>query len=150
MLDEPTNDLDTETLTVLEDVLDGWPGSLIVVSHDRYFLERTCDDMWALRDGRLTHLTGGIEQYLQHEPMTPVPAATRPSGGDTRAARKELARLEREMTKLAGRIETIHAAMAQSATDPQALIQLGKDLAATEDELRVTEERWLEMAEQAD
>lgn len=62
MLDEPTNDLDTETLTVLEDVLDGWPGSLIVVSHDRYFLERVCDDVWELADGRVAHLPGGVEQ----------------------------------------------------------------------------------------
>jgi ATP-binding cassette subfamily F protein uup len=66
VLDEPTNDLDVETLAVIEDVLDSWPGSLVVVSHDRYFLERTCDDLYALLgDGRLQHLPRGVEQYLE-------------------------------------------------------------------------------------
>ncbi len=66
LLDEPTNDLDIDTLTALEDLLDGWPGTLVVVSHDRYFLERVCDDVYALPgDGGLRHLPGGIEQYLQ-------------------------------------------------------------------------------------
>jgi ATP-binding cassette subfamily F protein uup len=66
VLDEPTNDLDVETLAVIEDVLDSWPGSLVVVSHDRYFLERTCDDLYALLgDGQLRHLPRGVEQYLE-------------------------------------------------------------------------------------
>ncbi len=66
VLDEPTNDLDVETLAVIEDVLDSWPGTLVVVSHDRYFLERTCDDLYALLgDGRLRHLPRGVEQYLE-------------------------------------------------------------------------------------
>ncbi len=65
LLDEPTNDLDIDTLTVLEDFLDGWPGTLFVVSHDRYFLERVCDHIWALPgDGTFTMLTGGVEDYL--------------------------------------------------------------------------------------
>src|SRR5205823_3375273 len=65
LLDEPTNDLDVETLTELEDLLDGWPGSLVVVSHDRYFLERVTDHVIALlRDGELSYLSGGIEEYL--------------------------------------------------------------------------------------
>ncbi|MCU0294976.1 MAG: ATP-binding cassette domain-containing protein, partial [Candidatus Nanopelagicales bacterium] len=87
MLDEPTNDLDTETLTVLEDVLDSWPGTLVVVSHDRYFLERVCDDLWALWDGTLQHLPGGIDQYLGRE-SSPV-VESKPKAGDSRAARKE-------------------------------------------------------------
>ena len=66
LLDEPTNDLDIDTLTALEDLLDGWPGTLVVVSHDRYFVERVCDDVFALPgDGGLRHLPGGVEQYLQ-------------------------------------------------------------------------------------
>ena len=65
LLDEPTNDLDIDTLTALEDLLDGWPGTLVAVSHDRYFVERVCDDVFALPgDGSLRHLPGGIEQYL--------------------------------------------------------------------------------------
>ncbi|SDS41231.1 ATP-binding cassette, subfamily F, uup [Nocardioides scoriae] len=67
LLDEPTNDLDIETLNVLEDFLDAWPGTLVVVSHDRYFLERVTDSTWALMgDGTLSMLPGGIEQYLEH------------------------------------------------------------------------------------
>lgn len=146
MLDEPTNDLDTETLTVLEDVLDGWPGSLIVVSHDRYFLERVCDDMWALVDGRLTHLPGGVDQYLQREKRVEA-ASAKQAGGDTRAARKELARLEREMTKASAQIDRIHAEMAAAATDGDALVGLGRQLAVAEADLEQLEQRWLEAAE---
>jgi ATP-binding cassette subfamily F protein uup len=66
LLDEPTNDLDVETLTALEDLLDGWPGSLLVVSHDRYFLERVTDHVQALLgDGRLVMLPGGVTEYLE-------------------------------------------------------------------------------------
>ncbi|MGH3615987.1 MAG: ATP-binding cassette domain-containing protein, partial [Pseudonocardia sp.] len=65
LLDEPTNDLDVDTLANLEDLLDGWPGTLVVVSHDRYLVERVCDTVVALLgDGKLTHLPGGIEEYL--------------------------------------------------------------------------------------
>ncbi len=65
LLDEPTNDLDTDTLTAFEDLLDGWPGTLVVVSHDRYFVERVCDDVYALTArGGIRHVPGGIEQYL--------------------------------------------------------------------------------------
>ena len=65
-LDEPTNDLDVDTLTELEDLLDGWPGSLVLVSHDRYFLERVTDHVLALLgDGRLSYLPGGIDEYLR-------------------------------------------------------------------------------------
>ena len=81
LLDEPTNDLDIDTLTALEDLLDGWPGTLVVVSHDRYFVERVCDDVYALGDGGIRHLPGGIEQYVTvrraAEPAEP-PAAPRP------------------------------------------------------------------------
>lgn len=148
MLDEPTNDLDTETLTVLEDVLDGWPGSLIVVSHDRYFLERVCDDVWELTDGHVTHLPGGVEQYLASPPPAPVTTA-RPSGGDTRAARKELARIERELGRAQARVEDIHARMAEASTDGEALVGLGKELAQAEQDVSDLEERWLEAAEAA-
>ena len=80
LLDEPTNDLDTDTLTALEDLLDSWPGTLVVVSHDRYFLERTCDTVWSLfGDGRLTMLVGGVEEYLRRRAET----AGLPSAGTT-------------------------------------------------------------------
>jgi ABC transport system ATP-binding/permease protein len=64
LLDEPTNDLDVETLAEVEDVLDGWAGTLVVVSHDRWFLERVCDDLYAVVDGTLRHLPGGVDEYL--------------------------------------------------------------------------------------
>lgn len=66
LLDEPTNDLDIDTLQELESLLDSWPGTLVVISHDRYLIERICDSTWALfGDGKLTNLPGGIEQYLE-------------------------------------------------------------------------------------
>ncbi len=71
LLDEPTNDVDTEMLTATEDLLDSWAGTLIVVSHDRYLLERITDQQYAILDGRLRHLPGGIDEYLrlQHIPL---------------------------------------------------------------------------------
>jgi ATP-binding cassette subfamily F protein uup len=148
MLDEPTNDLDTETLTVLEDVLDGWPGSLIVVSHDRYFLERVCDDVWSIGQGRLRHLPGGVDEYLARpEPVLPTGART--GGGDTRAARKELARLDRDLDRAHKRVDVIHAQMAGAATDPTRLVELGDALRRAESDLAAIEDRWLEVADSA-
>jgi ATP-binding cassette subfamily F protein uup len=150
LLDEPTNDLDTETLTVLEDVLDRWPGSLVVVSHDRYFLERTCDDVWALRDGRITHLPGGIDEYLQRPPGQPAASTARARSGDTRAARREIVRVERAMAKAQSRIAGLHAQMEQAATDPQRLVDLGQQLKAAQSDLEDLEEQWLLAAEAAE
>lgn len=65
LLDEPGNDLDTDMLTILEDCLDSWPGTLLMISHDRYLMERVCDDLYSLREGKLYHLPGGIEEYLE-------------------------------------------------------------------------------------
>lgn len=105
-LDEPTNDLDIETLTQLEDLLDGWPGSMVVISHDRYFLERTTDRTFALLgDATLRMLPRGIDEYLERrravvEAAAPAPAAAKPKGGgDSRAAKKELQRIERQLDK---------------------------------------------------
>ena len=111
LLDEPTNDLDIDTLTALEDLLDGWPGTLVVVSHDRYFVERVCDNVYALTgDGSIRHLPGGIEQYLDAAPpgrgrrvAKPPRAKAVPNQAVVRAARKEVARLERALEKLGDR-----------------------------------------------
>ena len=65
ILDEPTNDVDTDMLAAMEDLLDSWPGTLIVVSHDRYLLERVTDQQYAMLDGRLRHLPGGVDEYLR-------------------------------------------------------------------------------------
>ena len=82
LLDEPTNDLDIDTLTALEDLLDGWPGTLVVVSHDRYFVERVCDDVYALiGDGGSATCPGGIEQYLELRRARPRRRRRRPRRG---------------------------------------------------------------------
>src|SRR6201999_4448019 len=83
LLDEPTNDVDTDMLAATEDLLDSWPGTLIVVSHDRYLLERVTDQQYAILDGRLRHLPGGIDEYLRLASEVTVeraaPAAARSS-----------------------------------------------------------------------
>ena len=84
LLDEPTNDLDIDTLNVLEDFLDGWPGTLVVVSHDRYFLERVTDSVWALLgDGQISMLPRGVDEYLERRAAEPAPPAE-PAGGAER------------------------------------------------------------------
>jgi ATP-binding cassette subfamily F protein uup len=159
VLDEPTNDLDIDTLTALEDLLDGWPGTLIVVSHDRYFVERVCDDVYALMgDGGLRHLPGGIEQYLALRHAAEAAAAPAPpaeprragAGGVAREARKEVARLERALDKLADRETQLHEDMAAAATDHDRLRALQSDLAALSAERDDLEAAWLEASEAAE
>jgi len=152
LLDEPTNDLDIDTLNALEDLLDSWPGTLIVVSHDRYLVERVCDNVWALMgDGKVTMLTGGIEEYLERRRTTaaaPVPAKTTAKQGDSRAAKKELAKLERQVAKLETKEAQLHAALAEHATDYERVASLDaelRDVRAQRDEL---EEAWLHLSEQ--
>ena len=90
LLDEPTNDLDIETLTEFEDLLDDWPGTLVVVSHDRYFLERVTEHVVALLgDGRLSFLGGGVDEYLDRVPGRPRYA--RGSPGRSRPGRSAAA-----------------------------------------------------------
>ncbi|TCO58409.1 ABC-F family ATP-binding cassette domain-containing protein [Actinocrispum wychmicini] len=155
LLDEPTNDLDIDTLQQLEDLLDSWPGTLVVVSHDRYLVERVCDEVYALfGDGRAKHLPGGIDEYLSRRVATVAPApvkAPKPksSAADQRATGKELARLERALDKLTKREAELHTALAEAATDPDRLLQLDaqlRDLLKEKDEV---EERWLEIADSA-
>jgi ABC transport system ATP-binding/permease protein len=158
LLDEPTNDLDIDTLTALEDLLDGWPGTLVVVSHDRYFVERVCDDVYGLLgDGGIRHLPGGIDQYLQLRsaaapPDVPPAAAARapgapPPGAVLRAARKEIARLERELDRAAAREAELHAAMAAAATDFARLGELQADLDALTARREALEAAWLQTSE---
>ncbi|HEY5194850.1 MAG TPA: ABC-F family ATP-binding cassette domain-containing protein [Solirubrobacteraceae bacterium] len=131
LLDEPTNDLDIDTLTALEDLLDGWPGTLVVVSHDRYFVERVCDNVHAITAaGGVRHVPGGIDQYLQERSGATDPPASRSSarrdatskaerdasglakndlspGATVRATRKETQRSERDAKRLEREIEKI-------------------------------------------
>ncbi|HEY7598060.1 MAG TPA: ATP-binding cassette domain-containing protein, partial [Actinophytocola sp.] len=158
LLDEPTNDLDIDTLQQLEDLLDGWPGTLVVVSHDRYLVERVCDAVYALLgDGRVTHLPGGIEEYLARRdavlrpppsPSPPKPAVS--AAASQRAARKELARLERRLEALSAREASLHAALAEAATDADRLLELDAELREVVAEKSSVEERWLDIADLAE
>jgi ABC transport system ATP-binding/permease protein len=188
LLDEPTNDLDIDTLTALEDLLDGWPGTLVVVSHDRYFVERVCDRTVALLgDGGLRDLPGGIDEYLALRRRADGPGvrpggasgAARPGGGgpaanrsgategsaahgtgasaadgspaagaaEQRAARKEMARIEKQLDRVADREERLHVALADAATDYTRLAGLEAELRDVEQEKERLEERWLVLGE---
>jgi ABC transport system ATP-binding/permease protein len=159
LLDEPTNDLDIETLTEFEDLLDGWPGTLVVVSHDRYFLERVTEHVVALLgDGKLSFLGGGIDEYLDRirtaragssggpQPVTAVPAAPKSSAAEERNARKELQRLERQLDRLSVREAELTDQLAANAADYERLTSLGADLRAVQAEKSELEDRWLTVA----
>ena len=177
LLDEPTNDLDIDTLNVVEDFLDGWPGTLVVVSHDRYFLERVTDSVWALMgDGQISMLPNGVDQYLQSRrdganvPQKPAetapvpagdrrdganvpqnPAETAPvsqrakvGGAEERAARKTIARIDKQLKRIASREARLSEEMATHAADHEKLAALSTeahDLALEKEQLEV---EWLE------
>jgi ATP-binding cassette subfamily F protein uup len=164
LLDEPTNDLDVDTLTELEDLLDGWPGSLVVVSHDRYFMERVADHVVALLgDGKLSFLAGGVDEYLdRRHPHPPAQEPTRtvaglaPRGGprsggggarERRSAKKELQRLERQLDRLGEREQELGEELAARASDYAALTELGGQLREVQAEKARLEEEWLAVAE---
>ncbi len=154
LLDEPTNDLDIETLTEFEDLLDGWPGTLVVVSHDRYFLERVTEHVVALLgDGKLSFLAGGVDEYLDRiRSARNAPAHTGPATGprssaaDERTARKELQRLERQLERLSARETDLTEQLAANATDYEKLTSLGAELKSTQAEKADLEDRWLTVA----
>ncbi|CAL9442794.1 ABC-F family ATP-binding cassette domain-containing protein [Streptomyces sp. NPDC095602] len=167
-LDEPTNDLDIETLTQLEDLLDGWPGSMIVISHDRFFLERTTDRTFALLgDATLRMLPRGIDEYLERRermveaasaassagsaaaPAAAAKAAKTASAADARAAKKELQRIERQLDKISSRESTLHTQIAENATDFEKVAKLDAELRELANEREDLETRWLELAEEA-
>jgi len=157
LLDEPTNDLDVDTLTVIEDYLDSWPGTLLVVTHDRYFLERVSDISYALMgDGSCVLLPGGVDQYLESrrerssESQAPKAAAKTQSAtasAATRQAKKDLSRLEQQIARLNQQLTALHEQMAAAGSDYQRLTQLQREfelLSADKDELELA---WLEAAE---
>ncbi|WP_017976622.1 ABC-F family ATP-binding cassette domain-containing protein [Actinopolyspora halophila] len=165
VLDEPTNDLDIDTLQQLEDLLDGWPGTLVVVSHDRYLIERVCDHVVALfGDGDITHLPGGIDEYLQHrqsllesgdqnlgkqaQQESGSGKGSGQSGSEERAARKEMSRLERQLDKLSEREQNLHAELAEAANDPEQLQKLNSQLQQLRGQKDEIENKWMEIAEQ--
>jgi ATPase subunit of ABC transporter with duplicated ATPase domains len=165
ILDEPTNDLDTDMLAAIEDLLDSWPGTLLVVSHDRYLIERVTDRQLAIIDGHLRDLPRGVEQYLE---LRRVTDAARSAGAETprtraagratkseslsgaprRAAEKELSATDRRLEKLAAEIATVHERMARhDQGDYVGLGALGDELRALEASVAELETRWLELSE---
>src|SRR4051812_11101620 len=168
LLDEPTNDLDIDTLTALEDLLDSFPGTVLVVSHDRYFVDRVCDSVVALMgDGSLAALPGGVEEYLARRaageaqlrpadgagagPAPGAAAATAgPSAAEVRSARKEAARLERRLERLSAEEEKLHADLAAAATDHARVLALDARLRELLAEKDRVETDWLAAAEVAE
>ena len=159
LLDEPTNDLDIETLTVLEDFLDGWPGTLVVVSHDRYFLERVTDATYALLgDGQVSMLPRGVEEYLERRAAAlsaAVPAtgdarpgehAPQASPAQQREARKAVARLDKQLARIAERERALHDELVEHAADYERLAAVDVQLRGLTAEKHALEEQWLEAA----
>ena len=178
ILDEPGNDLDTDMLAIVEDLLDGWPGTLILVTHDRFLMERVTDSQFALIDGHLRHMPGGVDQYLKVADELDAAASARraeagPSSGGASPAssssskkaqpgaasgmsnaerqrlKKEVASLERKMDTRRARIEELEAGMFDiDPTDFAALTAQQESIAAAKDELDELEMAWLEASEQ--
>jgi ATP-binding cassette subfamily F protein uup len=162
ILDEPTNDLDTDMLAAMEDLLDTWPGSLLVVSHDRYLLERVTDNQYAVLDGAFRHLPGGVDQYLELRRSRGLSSAPRSgtriesqpttvglSGADRRAVEKELAAVERRLEKATHGIRKAKAEL--DAVDPSDYVTLGAKqsaIAELEAEAHAWEEQWLALGAQ--
>jgi ATP-binding cassette subfamily F protein uup len=168
LLDEPTNDLDVETLSQVEDLLDGWAGTVVVVSHDRWFLVRVCDVMWALPgDGSLRHLPGGVDDYLAMRRAarsvsgpsvlasatggsTSGAGSASGSAGDARAARKEMSRIERQLARIGTTENRLHDQMAEHATDHARVLALDGELRELSLEKTELEDQWMALADDVD
>ena len=159
VLDEPTNDVDTEMLAATEDLLDSWPGTLIVVSHDRYLLERVTDNQYAILDGTLRHLPGGVDQYMKLTKERPAASIQRNnpqsaengSGAASYNAQKEINAIERKLSKLTKQISGLHSTMADhDQSDFSGLGDLTARLRALESETAELEDRWLALSDHAE
>ena len=158
LLDEPTNDLDIDTLQELESLLDNWAGTLVVISHDRYLIERIADSTWALfGDGKLTNLPKGIDDYLKRRHAIaartsvpePKPESEKPrSGSEMRRLSKEMAAVERKIAKTRDQLAAVEDDMAVYATDMDQLVALGAQADELKHQLDDLETRWLELGEQ--
>lgn len=158
LMDEPTNDLDTDTLSAIEDLLDDWPGTLIVVSHDRYLLERVTDRQVAILKGKVRDLPGGVDEYLalreaqsvvnsvSHEQVSaPVSDAA-----IARTAKKTMDRVERQLTKERKNLEKVQQDMVEASLDFEKLGKLTEESNRIQQRIDQLEEEWLWAAEQAD
>ncbi len=174
ILDEPGNDLDTDMLAIVEDLLDGWPGTLILVTHDRYLMERVTDSQYAIIDGRLRHVAGGVDEYLRlvaaaHDGTEGAARAGRtaaaaasaaessgagpqPSGlsnAERQRLRREVSSLERKMESRRAKLEELEAALTQiDPTDYTALVAKQAEIDAERAEIDGLETAWLEASEQ--
>jgi len=156
LLDEPTNDFDIETLTELEDLLDSFGGTLIVISHDRYFLERVCDRfVGLLGDGELRDLPRGVDQYLEDRARSLKGGSSQgekkvSSAQTERLLKKDLARVERQIAKAREKLVALKSQQNEASSDANRLIEIAADVASTEAELAQREEEWLEITLQLD
>jgi ATPase subunit of ABC transporter with duplicated ATPase domains len=168
ILDEPTNDLDTDMLAAIEDLLDTYPGTLLVVSHDRYMLERVTDQQYAVIDGGLRHLPRGVDEYLElrakqqagqstvakttgpTDAASGAPAKKTPSlaGAELRNAQKEFAAAGRKLEKLAAEITALHEKLAlHDQSDYTGLGVLSGKVQDNQAQIATLEVRWLELSE---
>ena len=152
LLDEPTNDFDIETLTELEDLLDSYGGTLIVISHDRYFLERVCDRfVGLLGDKKVRDLPRGVDEYLEQraDALSLVSTTTKEkkssNAAEQRQLKKDLVRLERQMEKCSAAIAALTAEQESSAFDAERLIAIAAELAVLSKEATKLEEEWLQV-----
>jgi ATP-binding cassette subfamily F protein uup len=151
LLDEPTNDFDIETLTELEDLLDSFGGTLIVISHDRYFLERVCDRfVGLLGDGQLRDLPRGVDQYLEDRAKSLSPQTSSGTGKVSNAAqqrtlKKDLTRVERQIEKAREKLAALKSEQDTASFDAQRLTEIASEIASLESELATREEEWLEI-----
>jgi ATP-binding cassette subfamily F protein uup len=164
LLDEPTNDLDVQTLTVLEDFLEDFRGCVVVVSHDRYFLDRTVDRLFCFEQGRLQRFEGNYSSYLERQPSSssyPVantPAETAPAAAPPPPSRarkrsfketRELAQLDADLPRWEERRGELEAQLASGGSDYAALEALSEELSQLLERIARGEERWLELSELA-
>ncbi|GAA1047268.1 ABC-F family ATP-binding cassette domain-containing protein [Rothia amarae] len=170
ILDEPSNDLDTDMLAAMEDLLDTWPGTLLVVSHDRYLMERVTDHQYAIIDGTFRHLPGGVDEYLQlsaagqggksagavsgtsplgkQQGASGESAAPKAGGAEVRAAQKEINQIDRKLEKLTRSKESVHDKMANhDQSDYEGLAKFSAEIADIDAEIDKLEMRWMELSE---
>ena len=150
LLDEPTNDFDIETLTELEDLLDSYGGTLIVISHDRYFLERVCDRfVGLLGDKKVRDLPRGVDEYLEQRAkvLDSIPQIQKEkktsSAAEQRQLKKDLTRIDRQLEKCALQIKDLEAQQEAAAFDPEQLIRIESELKDLRSEKSKLEEDWL-------
>jgi ATP-binding cassette subfamily F protein uup len=150
LLDEPTNDFDIETLTELEDLLDSYGGTLIVISHDRYFLERVCDRfVGLLGDKKVRDLPRGVDEYLEQraKDLDSAPELQKEkktsNAAEQRQLKKDLTRLDRQLEKCASQIQELEATQEAAAFNPEELINIESQLSGLKAEKSKLEEEWL-------